>query len=292
MATDSNFILAGVALLALDVAVSGLGQQRRGTGEQTIAGVDFVGGVAGDHEERDTVANLRRPLRLLVEAGLDGGLRRIVPDEAVALVGDEERDAGGGRGGREVVVPAADGMAAMIEEAFVIVAEAVVVLVVGRDESGADGEELGISRAAIVVDVGSAVLVIGDGLLPSGHLEKFLAFRRGEGDVRAGRRAVEELRDVEFGAERRMRRRMIALDGGDDARGLVDVVEVALALGPAFRIGSADETVAGLGESVLVLQAESHPKNVGGIRLEDDGLAVAIDFEALIGGLAGTDCRR
>ena len=161
-----HFLLARVTLLALDVSVSGLGQQGRGAGEQPVAGVDFIGGVAGDHKEGDAVAHLRGPLGLLVEAGLDGGLRGIVPDEAVALVSDEKRHACGGRGGREIVVPAADGMAAMIEEAFVVVAEAVVVLVVGRNEGGADGEELGVGGAAIVVDFRGAVFVVGNGLRP------------------------------------------------------------------------------------------------------------------------------
>ncbi len=194
-----DFFLAGVALLALDVSVGGLGQQRGGAGEKTIAGIDFVGGVAGDDEEGDAVADLRCPLGLFVEAGFDGGFGWIVPDEAVAFVRDEERDAGGGRSGREVIVPAADGMAAMIEETFVVVAEAVVVLVVRRDEGGADGEELGVGGAAVVIDVGGAVFVIGDGLLPAGHFEELLAFGSGEGDVRAGGGAVEEFRDVEFG---------------------------------------------------------------------------------------------
>ena len=39
-----HFLLAGVALLALDVAVGGLGQHGRGAGEQPIAGIDLVGG--------------------------------------------------------------------------------------------------------------------------------------------------------------------------------------------------------------------------------------------------------
>ncbi len=87
----------------------------------------------------------------------------------------------------------------MIEEAFLVLAEAVVVLIVGRDKGGADGEELGVGGPAIVVDAGGAVFVVGHGLLPARHLEQLLAVRRGEGDVRAGRRAVEVFGDVEFG---------------------------------------------------------------------------------------------
>jgi hypothetical protein len=68
-------------------------------GQQPVAGVDLVGGVAGDHEERNAVADLGGPLGLLVEARLDGGLGRIVPDQAVAFVGDQERHAEAGPAG-------------------------------------------------------------------------------------------------------------------------------------------------------------------------------------------------
>ncbi len=88
-----------------------------------------------------------------------------------------------------------------------------------------------------------------------------------------------------------MRGRMVALDGGDDARGLVDIVEVGLALAPAFSIGSADEAIARLGECVVVLQAERDAQDIGRVGLQDDGLAFAVDFQALVGGLAKTDHR-
>ncbi len=145
-----HFVLARIALLALDVAVGSLGQHGRGAGEQPVAGVDLVGRCSGDHEERNPVAYLRCPVGLLVEAGLDGGLGGVVPHQAVALVSDQKRHAGAGSGGRKIVVPAANRMAAMIEETLVVLAQAVVVLVVGRNEGSADGEELGVGGAAIV----------------------------------------------------------------------------------------------------------------------------------------------
>ena len=69
-----------------------------------------------------------------------------------------------GAAGREIVVPAPDRMAAVIEEAFLVLAQAVVVLIVGRGEGGADGVEFRIGGTAVVDDVGRAVLVVGHGL--------------------------------------------------------------------------------------------------------------------------------
>ena len=52
-----HLVLRGVALFALDVSVSGLGQHGRRSGQQPVAGEDLVGRRAGDHEERDAVAD-------------------------------------------------------------------------------------------------------------------------------------------------------------------------------------------------------------------------------------------
>jgi hypothetical protein len=62
---------------------------------------------------------------------LNGGFGGVVPEKAVAFVGYEKRDAEAGGGWGRVVIPATDGMAAMVEETFVVLAEAVVVLVIG-----------------------------------------------------------------------------------------------------------------------------------------------------------------
>ena len=66
-----HFFLCNVALLALHKPVGSFRQHWSCTGQQTIAGVNFVNVVAGDHEERNPIAHLRNPVRLLVEAGLD-----------------------------------------------------------------------------------------------------------------------------------------------------------------------------------------------------------------------------
>ncbi len=223
-----------------------------------------------------------RPARLLVEARLDGGLGRVVPDQAVALVRDQERNAGGGRGGRQIVVPAAHRVSAVIEKALVVVAKAVVVLVVGRNKRRADGIELGIGRAAIVVQICGAVFVIGHGLLPAGHLEKLLAVGGREGDMRARSRAVEELPDIGHRLERRRARGMIALHRDDDARGLVDIVLVGLGFCPSGGIGCTDKAVTRFGHGRLVLQAERDAQDVWRVRLENDRLAFSVDLHTLV----------
>ena len=276
-----NFVLARVALLALDVAVGSLGQHGRGAGEQPVAGVDLVGRVAGDDKERNAVADLRGPAGLLVEAGLDGGLRGVVPQQAVALVGDQKRHAEAGSGGRQVVGPAADRVAAMIEKALVILAQAVVVLVVGRGEGRADDVELGVGGAAVVEDFRGAVLVVGHGLRPAGQLQQLLAVGRAECDVRAGSRAVEILRDVELGLERRLRGRMLALHGGDHPRRLVDVGLRRFGLASSPRRRARQQSRSRARPVRLALQAQRHAQNVRRIGLKDDGLALAVEFEPL-----------
>ena len=63
-----HFILRTVALLALDVAVGGLGQHRRCSGQKAVAGINFVRRFAGDDEERDAVAYFGGPAGALIEA--------------------------------------------------------------------------------------------------------------------------------------------------------------------------------------------------------------------------------
>src|SRR5215472_12599294 len=124
-----HLLLTRVSLLALDVAISCLGQQWRGSGELPVAGVDLIRAPAGDDEEGDSIADLRSPLSTLVEARLDGGLRRIVPDHPVPAIGDHERYADARCGGGGVIMPALYDVAAVIEKTLLVLAEAIVVLV-------------------------------------------------------------------------------------------------------------------------------------------------------------------
>src|SRR4051794_5682353 len=138
---SEQLVLAGVALLALDEAVRGFGQQRSRAGELAIAGVNFVVIAASNHEVGDTVADFGIPTGVLVEAEIDGGFGRVIPQETVAFVRDDERDPDAGRGGRVVVVPGADRVAAEVEVAFLVLAQAVIVFVVRRDKSSTDLEK-------------------------------------------------------------------------------------------------------------------------------------------------------
>ncbi len=63
-------------------------------------------------------------------------------------------------------------VAATIEVAFLVLAEAVVVLVGWRCEGCADLEERGIRRPAVVQAIRVAVFVVGDGHLPAFHPHK------------------------------------------------------------------------------------------------------------------------
>ena len=59
-------------------------------------------------------------MRLLVEAEANGRRGRIVPDDAVALVGDEERHADVFAARGRVIVPAVERVTAQVEEALLL----------------------------------------------------------------------------------------------------------------------------------------------------------------------------
>ena len=170
----------------------------------------------------------------------------------------------------------------MIEKTLLVLAQPVVVLVVGRGKGRADGVELGVGGTAIVGQSGGAVFVVGHGLRPAGHLEQLFAVGRAEGDVRAGSGAVEVFPDVDFGLQRRVRGRMVALDGDDHARATGKRRLWSVWFAPARGVGSTDKTVSGRGQRGFALQAERDAQNVGRVGLEDDGLAFAVEFETLV----------
>src|SRR3569833_1155387 len=55
---SEGLFLCWVDGLALDIAVGGLGQDVGHAGELSVAAVDLVGGVAGDDEEGDALADV------------------------------------------------------------------------------------------------------------------------------------------------------------------------------------------------------------------------------------------
>ncbi len=79
----------------------------------------------------------------------------------------------------------------MIEKSLLILAQAVVVLVVGRGKRRAHRVELRIGGTAVAGQFCRAVLVIGNCLRPAGHLQQLFALGRAQGNVRAGSGAVE-----------------------------------------------------------------------------------------------------
>src|SRR5271165_4295296 len=107
-----RLFLGGIDGLALNVAVGCFGQQVCHPCKLAIACVDFVALVAGNHKEGDAVANLRRPGIQLVEAEIDGGLGRVIPDKTVAAARHHERNADVLSSNPGVIVPALDAVIA------------------------------------------------------------------------------------------------------------------------------------------------------------------------------------
>jgi len=274
-----HFLLAAVTLLALDVAIRGLGQHGRGSGEQPVAGVDFVDGRSSDYEEGNAIAHLGGPLRLLVESGLDGGLRRVVPHQAVAFVGDQERHAEAGRGRSVVVGPAANRMPAMIEKSLVILAQAIVVFVVGRGECRTHDVELRIARTAVAGYIGRAVLVIGLRLRPASHLEQGFAFRRAKRDVRAGSGAAEIFADVRLCFKRRTSGRQVPVHGCNNACGLEDIGLRGLACAPARVCRRCHKPNSRACQRGFGRQAQGHSQNVRRVGFKNNGAVISVERE-------------
>ena len=274
-----HLVLARVALLALDVAVRRLRQQRRLAGEPSVAAVDLVGRRPGDHEEGDAVADLGDPPGALAHPRLDACLRGVVPHEPVAVVRDHERHADARPARGEVVVPARERVAAVVEEALLVLAEPVVVLVVGRREGGADLEEGRVGGAAVGEDRGVAVLVVRHRHLPADQVQERPALRCRERDVGRGRRAVEEPGDVHLRVERLSR--IVQCHRDDESRRAIDVALGARLVRPASGLGRRHEPVARPGQRFLPVEAERHAHHVRRVRFQRDRAPVALERDGL-----------
>src|ERR1019366_9278459 len=191
-----SFVLARIALLALNVAISRLGQHRRGPRKRSVPSIDLVRRGARDHKERNPVPHFRSPAGLLVESRLDRCLRWIIPNQPVALVRHQERHATAGTARRSVVLPAVNRVPAMIEESPMVLSQPVVVLVVWRSKCRSNNIELRVGRTAIAGQVGRPFLLIGHPLRPTGHLQQLLSFRCPQRNVAARRGPVEVLWNV------------------------------------------------------------------------------------------------
>ena len=274
-----QFLLAGVSLLALDVTVSRFGQHVRGAREQPIAGVDLVRSGAGNHEEGNTVARLGDPAGLLVEARLDRGLRSVVPQECIALVGDQERHAETGSGRSRVIGPAMDRVSAMVQKTLLILPQPVVVLVGGRVKRRAYGVELRVGGTAIMFQAGRAGLEIKFILSPAGKLKQHSAVGSANGDVRFRSGAVEVFGYVGHGMKRRRFRRQFAVHGDDHARRAVHVRLCGPARTPASSVRRRYKPVPRRGQRRFPLQAERDAQNVGRVGLQHNRLASAVKFQ-------------
>ena len=267
--------LRAVALLALDKAVGRLGQHGRCSGEQAVAGVDFVGVAARDDEEGNAVAYLGNPAGLLVEAWLDGGLRGIVPDHPIALLVTRN---GTQTWGRRWPCSCASTRRC------------------GRDdrESPPDSDpgrssarrrakrrwrrpgKRRVRGTLIVQNARVAVLVIGHGHRPALHIKQRISRRRAEGDVGSGSGAVEEFGDIQ------LRRQGLAGPwpiGGDrhaEPAGLVGVSLLSLLMAPARSGRRGRQTVSWSSERRLLEQAQSDAHDVRRVGLENDGAATAV----------------
>ena len=82
---------------------------------------------------------------------------------------------------------------------------------------------------------------------------------------------------------------MVSIHGGHDSGRLVDIGPFGLARTPAGGRGRGHKAVSRPGQRRLAIQAQSHAQNIGRVRLEDNGLALAVEFQALAWGL---DCDR
>ncbi len=267
-------ILRGIALLALNETISRFRQHGRGPGKLAVTRVDLIGGATGDDEERHAVADLRRPPGLLVEARLDGGLRGVVPDHSVATIGDHEGHTNALSAGSVVVMPALDGVTAMVEEPFLILPQTIVVLVIGRSEGRADLIEGRIRSTPFVQDASIGVLVIGHGHRPTRQLQEDLALGRADGDVSAWGGAAEKLRNVQL--RRHRLARTITRHRNHQTRGPIDIPLVGLLVRPALGGRSGDETVAGRRGGLVFEQAQADANDVRGVRLKNDGAATSI----------------
>lgn len=156
-----ELVLGGIDRLALDVAVGGLRQHVRDSGELAITLVNFVGIVARNHKKRNAVSHLRRPHILQVEPQIDCSFRRVVPDQAVIPAGHHEGNANSLSSERVVIMPAVDATVAEIEKTLLMLAHAVVVLT-GRGVEDGGNTVSGIGFLSVFCASGGALRTVGN----------------------------------------------------------------------------------------------------------------------------------
>ncbi len=221
------------------------------------------------------------PVGLLVESCVDRGLRRVVPQQAIAFVGDDERHAGAGRGGGQVVIPAAHGVAAVIEEALVILTKAVVVLIIGRGERSADNPRWRVGLAEFSRQACRAVFVVVLSLVPASHVKQLLAIGSLHNDVRPRSRSAEILGSFGQVSLAAAGIRMRTMHRYNHAVRFVNVLGVRLLRRPPGGIGLADKPIARTSLGRRCILADSHANDIRRVRFEHNRLAWTAEFESL-----------
>lgn len=169
---------------------------------------------------------------------------------------------------------AADDVAAAVEVALLVLAEAVDVLVRRCGEGGANLKEVVVLRPAIVEDLGVAVLVVGHGHLPAVEVEERLAVGGAEVEADAGGGPVEEPRDVGLRTGGLVRF-ALGREGRGDPIGGEGVSGCGGRGAPAGGAGLREDAVTGRGDGVFLAEREGDAEDVGRVGLEHDGSVAA-----------------
>ena len=109
--------------------------------------------------------------------------------------------------------------------------------------------------------------------------------------MRSRSRTVKIFADVHLRLNRRRGAGLVAVHGSHHAIRLVDVGLRRLAGAPSRGGGSGDEAIPRPGQCRFAMEAERYAQNIRRIRLQNNGLALAVEFQALDGVLRqGTGC--
>src|SRR5580698_4751819 len=199
------------------------------------------------------------PGRATVNTRRHDGLGRIVPDDAVAFVGDQEGYAHRFAGGRIVVVPTVDGAAPIIQNPLLILPEPVVMLVGRCVESRPRAKGfLAVNRVRRH--------------LPTGHLQDWSAFRRAYLERYAG----EGSRKVALRLAR-CTRPGLRLHLERHSRGGEHIARNRRLMRPPRGICRAYEAVARRGHRKSFIDTECYAHDVRRVRLDRHVTPVAVE---------------
>src|SRR5579884_153457 len=172
-----QFSLCAVALLGLDVSIRTLRKHGNIARKEAVPAINCTV-ISSDDKEADPLSNLRLECVLVIKSERDRRLRRVVPDQPIALVGNKERHADRLATGSIVIVRTLNHMASAIKKSFLILSQPIIVLVLGSSKARTDREERRGGRAPVIFKIMCAVFVVQDSHLPAIKTEKRYAARR------------------------------------------------------------------------------------------------------------------